>query len=328
VLRCLNPRASNIPTRNHRSKPPPSKPPPSPPPPPRKGIYIASGLFIYTLTAYTVYLYTTLSASPPAPPSSSPSPDHSPRYNTTAPTYDASVSLIEATTGINRRRRTLISQAHGHVLEACAGTGRNALWYDMQKVRSVAFVDKSGPMLEIARKKWRGMYPRDERAGFWVQGVGEPLPIATENENGMPREGFTTIVQTMGICSTPDPSATLAHLGTLAHPTDGRILLLEHGRGHYGWINWILDRSAARHAEKHGCWYNRDVGAVVAKSGLVVEKAERSQFGTLWYVEARPAVVVVTGEAEQEEGATKAETEGEQEISDERNRSWLAWPKW
>ncbi|MCJ1231195.1 hypothetical protein MMC12_007872, partial [Toensbergia leucococca] len=74
----------------------------------------------------------------------------------------------------------------------------------------------------------------------------------------------------MGLCSTPHPSHLLAHLGTLASPTNGRILLLEHGRSHYEWLNRILDASAPAHADRHGCWWNRDVGRIVEESGLEV----------------------------------------------------------
>ena len=261
---------------------------PSPPAPRRKGIYIASGLLIYALTTYTVYLFTTLNAEDTHRIISLPPPDTdvSSRYDTTAPHFDADVSFIERFSGINRRRRTLISQARGDVLEVCAGTGRNTMWYDLDKVKSVTFVDRSAPMIEVAMKKWQALHPRYGKAKFYTQSVMEPLP--TDTSKNIPTEGFTTIVQTMGICSTPNPSAALAHLGTLAHPTEGRILLLEHGRGYYSWINWILDKSAARHADKHGCWYNRDVERVLGLSGLEIEKVERSHFGTLWYIEARP----------------------------------------
>ncbi len=39
----------------------------------------------------------------------------------------------------------------------------------------------------------------------------------------------------------------------------------------------------------HGFWFNRDVGKVVRESGMVVERVEGSQFGRVWYVEARPS---------------------------------------
>lgn len=205
------------------------------------------------------------------------------RYQKTAKHFDADVSSTENIWGINRLRRRLAEQASGHVLEVSVGTGRNALYYDLEKVKSLAFVDQSGAMVEIARKKWNTLHPDYEHCSFHTQSATDPLPTSA-----VPETGFTTIVQTMGICSTPRPAATLAHLARLADQKDGKILLLEHGRSYYDWMNWILDRSAARHADRHGCWYNRDVGRVLEESGLEIEKVERSQLGTLWYVEARP----------------------------------------
>ena len=208
------------------------------------------------------------------------------RYDSTASHFDDDVSFFERISGINRLRRNLVSQARGDVLEVCVGTGRNLQSYDLDKVKHVTFVDQSGPMLEIAKKKWQESGHSVGRASWVKQSVVDPLPVV--GSWSPPQEGFTTIVQTMGVCSTPSPSAALAHLGTLVHQTEGRILLLEHGRGYCSWINWILDKSAARHADKHGCWYNRDVGEVLAKSGLVAKKVQRKHFGTVWYIEARP----------------------------------------
>ena len=165
------------------------------------------------------------------------------------------------------------------------GTGRNGQYYDLKRVKSLAFVDQSEAMVEIARKKWHALYPNLEHCSFYTQSAMDPLPASA-----LPETGFTTIVQTMGVCSTPTPAATLAHLASMVDPKDGRILLLEHGRGYYDWMNWILDKAAAKHADRHGCWFNRDVGKVLEESGLMIEKMERSQFGTLWYVEARPGV--------------------------------------
>jgi SAM-dependent methyltransferase len=54
----------------------------------------------------------------------------------------------------------------------------------------------------------------------------------------------------------------------------GRILLLEHGRGHYAWLNDRLDKSAERHHHKWGCWWNRDIKEIVrevSSSKLVLE---------------------------------------------------------
>ena len=65
----------------------------------------------------------------------------------------------------------------------------------------------------------------------------------------------------------------------------GACYLLEHGRATspaHEWLNELLDRTAVGRAEEVGCWWNRDVGELVRKSGLVVESCRRSNFGTTW----------------------------------------------
>ena len=223
------------------------------------------------------------------------------RYHVTAKHFDADVASTENIWGVTDLRRRLATQAKGDVLEVSVGTGRNGVFYDLKQVKSLAFVDQSGAMVDIARKKWDSLHPGYERCSFHTQSAMDPLPASA-----MPETGFTTIVQTMGICSTPAPAATLAYLGSLANSSDGKLLLLEHGRSYYDWINWILDKAAAKRADKHGCWFNRDVGRVLDESGLVIEKVERSQFGTFWYVEARPGSrsksMSVPGKGEAKEG--------------------------
>ena len=243
---------------------------------------MASGLAVYAFTAYGFYFYFSLLAESdqPLPPQDA---DVADRYHHTAKHFDADVSATETIWGIERLRRRLIEQAKGNVLEVSVGTGRNGLYYDLERVKSLAFVDQSGAMVEIARNKWNALHPNYEHCSFHTQSAMDPLPASA-----LPETGFTTIVQTMGLCSTTKPAATLAYLASLADPKVGKILLLEHGRSYYDWMNWILDKSAARHADRHGCWFNRDVARVLEESGLVVEKVKRSQFGTLWYVEARP----------------------------------------
>lgn len=65
----------------------------------------------------------------------------------------------------------------------------------------------------------------------------------------------------------------------------GRILLLEHGRGHYWWINHVLDGVAKEHADRFGCWWNRDIGRIVEESGLKITRVKRYHFGTTWAFE-------------------------------------------
>ncbi|KAK3901622.1 methyltransferase OMS1, mitochondrial [Staphylotrichum tortipilum] len=108
---------------------------------------------------------------------------------------------------------------------------------------------------------------------------------------------YDTILQTFGLCSVPDPVALLSNMASSLRPDTGRILLLEHGRGFYSWLNARLDRSAPDHFRKYGCWWNRDIEALVREAaaavpGLEVVKLERPlwfQAGTTLLIELKVA---------------------------------------
>ena len=135
------------------------------------------------------------------------------------------------------------------------------------------------------------LHPAYQKCTFLTQPAESPIPSA-------PANGYDTIVQTMGLCSTPQPSALLKHLGMLANQEHGQILLLEHGRSHYAWLNAILDNLAPHHADRYGCWWNRDIGRIVEESGLAVREVKRYNLGTTWCV-----VLAPVGKRKEEAGA-------------------------
>lgn len=106
---------------------------------------------------------------------------------------------------------------------------------------------------------------------------------------------YDTILQNFGLCSVSDPQRMLANMAALLQPASGRIYLLEHGRGKFGWLNGLLDKFAPAHFRRFGCWWNRDIEAIVRKAeeevpGLEVVKIDRPlllQGGTMIYVELR-----------------------------------------
>lgn len=226
------------------------------------------------------------------------SKDVSDRYNKTARHFDADVDMSEYLMGMGSKRRDLIQMARGNVLEVSCGTGRNLSYYELpgkkdrpelEGCRTVTFVDLSPQMVEITREKFEKLYPGIKRVAFWVKHAGEVVPPATwGKEAGKEASYYDTIVQTMGICSMPDPVGTLRHLGSITEPEKGRILLLEHGRSYYGWLNNILDNTAAAHADRHGCWWNRDIREIVRESGLEIVEEKRWHFGTTWRYVLRP----------------------------------------
>jgi methyltransferase OMS1 len=213
---------------------------------------------------------------------------------------------------ISKLRQRLVSQAHGDVLEVSTGTGRNLEYYDWDlsgrqglvkppmagtirkgKVKSLTAVDKSAEMLKIAKEKLAKIQPAISDVNWVVSDATEeiPSPPGTANKKGDGSKGgkYDTVVQTMGLCSVDDPVALLKNLGNCVKEEEGRILLLEHGRGSWNWLNGVLDRFAESHAKEFGCWWNRDLSEIVNKSGLEIMEMRSVWWhgGTTWWIELK-----------------------------------------
>ncbi|KAG5482378.1 hypothetical protein LSCM4_05634 [Leishmania orientalis] len=102
-----------------------------------------------------------------------------------------------------------------------------------------------------------------------------------------PDNSFDTVVDMFGLCSFDDPVRALRELSRVCKP-GGKLLLIEHGKGHSHRVNNHLDKWAPRHAKNWGCWWNRDIRRVIRLSGLSVEKWESKHFGTSHYIVAKP----------------------------------------
>ncbi|KAK5320428.1 hypothetical protein LTR70_004511 [Exophiala xenobiotica] len=254
--------------------------------------------------------------------------DVSDRWKDSTRNFDWEVDSQEKVTWMASKRRKLIREAYGDVLEVSVGTGRNMEFYDTRPysatedssygrskrymITSLTFNDQSEVMVENAKHKWDLRQNQRRKGDRFVGDVS--FVVGDAGQQGAiqrPIGGFDTVVQSMGVCSMADPVGFLRTLGRLARQPGekiinsspekfrqqeddgkgGRIFLLEHGRG-YDWMSWLnsyLDSSAAMHADRYGCWYNKDVGDVVKESDLVVERVKRYYFGTVWEVVLRPA---------------------------------------
>ncbi|KAI0846375.1 hypothetical protein F5Y00DRAFT_243939 [Daldinia vernicosa] len=148
-----------------------------------------------------------------------------------------------------------------------------------------------------------------------------PSPSSSSSSSSSPPK-YDTVIQTFGLCSVRDPVLLLSNMAAVVKPETGRIILLEHGRSWYELVNGLLDRSARKHFERFGCWWNRDVELVVraaerAVPGLEVVRFERpgfATFGTHVLVEMRvratpapapaPAATLSSNEEEQDSTTT------------------------
>ncbi|KAF5530364.1 Methyltransferase OMS1 mitochondrial [Fusarium mexicanum] len=245
--------------------------------------------------------------------------------------FDKELALPEWWMGIAKLRKRIAERANGHVLELAMGTGRNLEYFNWEPltlraegkagakppkgVVSFTGLDISVDMMDVARKRLVKTVPPMEnsapivRASTMADHTGGQLSyldsqlrlIHSDAHHPIPGPAtpsttkYDTVIQTFGLCSVSDPVAVVNNLAKVVKPGSGRIILLEHGKGWYGIVNGLLDRNAGKHFEKYGCWWNRDIEALVEEAvaktpGLEIVKVERPnimQMGTLVWVELK-----------------------------------------
>ena len=106
-------------------------------------------------------------------------------------------------------------------------------------------------------------------------------------------ESFDAVVDTFGLCSFEDPVAALREMSRVCRgggtgTKKGKIYLLEHGRSDWVWVSNILDKHADPHAKRWGCYWNRDILAIVREAGLEIESVARYHLGTTYVIVAAP----------------------------------------
>jgi len=173
--------------------------------------------------------------------------------------------------GVRKLRRRLLPRASGKVLEVAVGTGKNLCYY-RQDCRVIA-VDVSGAMLNIARKRSTEL---SLNASFLLADA-EALPFSDKN--------FDTVVSSLTTCTFPNPAAALREMARVCR-TDGKILLLEHGRSDREWLGRWQDRRADSFAKQLGCHWNREPLALVQEARLKILEARRVFFGVFHVIVA------------------------------------------
>lgn len=247
----------------------------------RTWVAVPAGLAAFGIGMYMVQLWISLNKEGPA--LESIPEDLIDRFDKEAEIYDEKVGISEMLLRLNSKRKALTQKIHGNVLEVAVGTGRNFAYYPTKQCNTVTLLDASAPMLAVAKRKWKDEQPEYfHRVFFKHQSALDPITPPFDAQGG-----YDTVLQTLGICSTPDPVRLLRNLEA-ATKEDGQILLLEHGKSHYEWLNKLLDKTAPAHADRHGCWWNKDIGKIVKESALEVVNIKRYNFGTTWWVELKP----------------------------------------
>uniref|UniRef100_A0A061SI55 Methyltransferase OMS1, mitochondrial n=1 Tax=Tetraselmis sp. GSL018 TaxID=582737 RepID=A0A061SI55_9CHLO len=267
--------------------------------------YILGGLGIYAGVALTTFSYLRTKQQP-KPTSESALKEGATMsvFDSLAARYDNQISLDERLMGLNLLRWWLVRQAKGSVLEVSAGTGRNLAYYPYHQMTTLTLSDASSPMLEIARDKVVKLTDEKCLADITLctarvedllqcessmcspdRDCIHPSSVIQPCDVPFKPESYDTVVDTFGLCSHSDPVEALRQM-TKACKVGGTLLLLEHGRSHWNWLNKVLDESAERHYYKWGCWWNRDIISLLSQAGLKPVSVSRWHFGTTYVIKA------------------------------------------
>jgi ubiquinone/menaquinone biosynthesis C-methylase UbiE len=152
------------------------------------------------------------------------------------------------------RRRRLLADTEGVVVEIGAGTGLNFPHYPAGL--AVAATEPDPHMLKAARKAAR----RAKAKVTVLQAAAEALPL--------PSRSADVVVSTLVLCSVPDQAAALAEVSRVLKP-GGRLLLLEHVRASDPALARKQDRRERTQVRfAGGCHPNRDTLRAVVAAGF------------------------------------------------------------
>ncbi|HEU4977092.1 MAG TPA: class I SAM-dependent methyltransferase [Baekduia sp.] len=166
------------------------------------------------------------------------------------------------------RRRELLRDARGTVLELGAGTGANLEHYPDGV--ELVLTEPEGPMARRLRE-----HVAQRRPGARViEAAAERLPL--------PDASVDTVVATLVLCTVGDLGAALAEIRRVLRP-DGHLLFLEHVASEPGTRERRIQDAIERpwHALAHGCHTNRETVAALQAAGFAVDDLRRDRLGGL-----------------------------------------------
>jgi ubiquinone/menaquinone biosynthesis C-methylase UbiE len=166
--------------------------------------------------------------------------------------------------GLAERRRVLLSQAHGAVLEIGAGTGANLDKYPAA-VTDLVLLEPEAPMA----RRLGDHLPRASVPARIVSAPAESIPFADDT--------FDYAVSTLVLCTVNDPARALAELKRVLKP-GGRLLFLEHVRSDDPGVARWQDRIHPLWVRiGHGCHCNRSTLELIGAGGFTIEGVERGR---------------------------------------------------
>ena len=162
---------------------------------------------------------------------------------------------------LNRKRRDILKEVSGNVLEIGAGTGTNLKYYNYEKFESLTITDQE---LSAALTSYK--YPENLKVKT-VQADAQRLPF----ESG----SMDSVVFTLVFCSVTDPHLGLSEIRRVLKQ-QGRIFFIEHVLPLGNPMRHIFHK-VNHHWKKiaGGCNLSRETDKIIEESGFKIEKLNR-----------------------------------------------------
>ncbi len=167
---------------------------------------------------------------------------------------------------IEARRKALVSEASGEVLEIGFGSGATLPFYDPAKVKRLTVVEPSEGMNRRAAQRIEAARLAANCVPIVsVPGAGERLPFDDA--------AFDTVVMCLTLCSVDDPMAVLREVRRVLRP-GGRFLFLEHVLSDdAGLARWQHRLTPLQKIIGVGCHLDRNTPAMVRAAGFALGEA-------------------------------------------------------
>lgn len=164
--------------------------------------------------------------------------------------------------GLGERRRMLLAQLEGEIVEIGSGTGASLPYYE-RATRVVAVEPDESMAKRLPARRDEARVPVDV-----ISARAQALPFVDGS--------FDAAVCAFVLCSVEDPSEVLAEAHRVLRRS-GKLVLLEHVRGEGQVAGW-QERLTPLHRRLAGnCHLNRDTRAAVQAAGFDVTSVVRTQ---------------------------------------------------
>jgi ubiquinone/menaquinone biosynthesis C-methylase UbiE len=171
--------------------------------------------------------------------------------------YDPFLWLGEIA-GMRRRRRTLLAEVHGRVVEIGAGTGLNVAHYPDAVDELVLTEPELGMRRKLARR-----LDRHGRAARISDAPAERLPFADASVD--------TVVATFVLCTVEEPERALREVARVLRP-EGQLLFIEHVRSRSRFLAACQDKLLRPwRGFAGGCVCNRPTLELMRACGFTVK---------------------------------------------------------